>query len=426
MLAVSRRKIPNDVLGSLVLPEFLDVGADDFPDLNLHVEWEVGQARLCSQVGEVCTFHHDIDVDEPRDIHKYHVVLCRIKGLKEIDGRKIMLQSTGDRLGFCFPLVALRSGIGIQSPWECRFADVGFRTLTSLEMLHKHSHLRSVTSLRSDRGFYLDEVYSDSCAMFVFSNDAMVKAALTPEILEVMLLERGINVLRGFETYDISASGFTETINLGLRIPCGEAREDCDVLLSVIRRGDVDIASAGAFLHYYQIFEFCIDLIFDREIQKLLGSGHDTWKLKEKLGEVASEKKRISLLNSQYLGADVRRDAFDDLKSECIAFLKDTDTGIDLESDWHVWLYKVRNIVIHSQIKLHKQAGHMELERLNEALRRACFEVLLNFQVPGVTDVIRPVEVPAAIADDETELAPRKSSFETLRDWCRNVLGGKE
>ena len=362
------------------MDNFLDASREDLAVLSLQVDHSNSNATLISAaLGEICTIEHNIKVEDPRPIAEYHVVLCRSPHLAESSSCEIKLSPDGNRLGHFFPLSALRSGYGIDDGWPSKFAEVGFRKLTSLAALDKYSTIRTIEGLR-DRVVFLDEVFADNSALCTFSKAALANHNINAETLELMLLEHGIQIASGPEVRLAELNEKFEFSNK-LRMPCSEAIPDAKIFSELIKRGDSNISEPGSFLQYYQVVEYCIDRIFDIELAKVPGLNLDSWTLREKLANVSSEKHRIAILNSEYLTKQVRRDRFAELKTACSDLLRDTDAAIDEGSDWHQWLYKVRNVLIHSQIRMQKQAGEMNIVDLNLALRRACFELLFYFDI---------------------------------------------
>ncbi|KPB02060.1 hypothetical protein [Ahrensia marina] len=365
---------------------FLDATPEDLKSLDLNVARSEQEAQLKSDLGVICTVKHGITVSSQRDSGKYYALLCNLGPVREAGTCIVSLSPGQHRLGFAFPLTALKSGVGIEEGWPSNFAEVGFRKLTTLENIHKYSVVRSMAELKH-RELYLDELYSDNLTMFVFSREALANADVSTSILELMLLERGVYQVLGFQSLAETINGLHPLPSgpIKLRLPCLDAQGDSEVISELIKRGDADVSGVGGFLQYYQILEFCIDRIFQQEIRQLPSAQLDTWALKEQLGNITSERKRIAWLDVKYLRSTVDRNAFEELKVECIGFLKNSHIEIDEQKSWHECLYKVRNIIVHNQIKMHRTPGRVSLQDLNMALRKSSFELLLHFDL-GATN----------------------------------------
>ncbi|MGV2126131.1 hypothetical protein ACQZ4R_24025 [Agrobacterium vitis] len=357
---------------------FLELGADELSLFQPAVHHDNGSCVIKSHLGDLCTIKHGIEVDIPLKIQDFTVLLCHVGEVGEADTRKVLAAPSTTQLGYGFPLTALRTGTGIDGKWGAKFAEVGFRKLISLESVDRFSRVRATTDLRNNE-FFIDELFSDEHVMFVFSNNGLQQAGLSHESLRLSMLEQHIQEVESFDAGFVKGSLLVENQNINLRVPADIDEQDVAIFCNLIRQADKEFGSVGSFLIYYQMIEYCIDKIFQIEVKRLPSLDIDTWTLKEKLSEVTNELARIGKLDQNYFVNNVRRNKFNDLKQMCLQLLEDAGEPEKADVQWYKALYKVRNMVVHNQMRFHRQAGKMELSATNKALRAACTEALFCF-----------------------------------------------
>ena len=360
------------------MQSFLELAAEEIAAFELSIEHDLGSSVVRSHLGDLGTIKHGLEVDSPLEAQDFTVMLCHIGDVGEADTRKVIATPSGKRLGFSFPLTALRTGTGIDEVWGAKFAEVGFRKLVSLENIDRYSLIRATSELRNAE-FFIDEIFSEEFVMFVFSNKGLKDAGLSHESLRLSLLEQQIQEIENHAVSFIRGSAAVTDQNINLRIPPAMDAQDMEIFCSLIRQADQETNSVGSFLIYYQMIEYCIDKIFQIEIKKLPSLEVDTWTLKEKLSDITNEVARIGKLDQNYFAANVRRNKFVDLKQECLDLLSNLGEPEKSDTPWYKALYKVRNMVVHNQMRFHRQAGKMELSATNRALRAACTEALFSF-----------------------------------------------
>ncbi|MBB3399699.1 hypothetical protein [Rhizobium sp. BK060] len=331
-----------------------------------------------SRLGDLATIKHGIEVDKPQKVEDFSIMLCHVGDVGEADTRKVVSTPSGTQLGYAFPLTSLRAGTGIAEGWGSRFAEVGFRKLVSLDNIDRYSLVRATADLRNGE-FFVDELFSDEHVMFVFSDDGLRKAGLTLESLHLSLLEQNIHEVERFGLDFVKGDVTIEDQHINLRVPAALDIQDVAIFCKLIRQADNEQNSVGSFLIYYQLIEYCIDRIFQIEIKELPKLEVDTWTLKERLSDITNEVGRIGKLDQHYLSKNVRRSKFTDLKQECLQILASAGDPQEADITWYKALYKVRNMVVHNQMRFHRHAGKVELSAANKALRAACTEALFSF-----------------------------------------------
>lgn len=362
------------------MKKFLELDEEEISSIGLDIQYDDRSSVIKSHLGDICTIKHGIKVDSPLNIDDFIVFICHVGEVREADTRKVMVTPSGERLGYGFPLMALRAGTGIDDNWGLKFAEVGFRKLTSLKSIDSFSCIRTTEGLR-DREFFIDEIFSDEYVMFVFSNYGLQKAKFSAEGLRLSMLEQQIQQVENYGPTFIRGELLVQNQHINLRIAAELDEQDVEIFYNLIRQADRETNSVGSFLIYYQMIEYCIDKIFQIEIKKLPLIEVDTWELKEKLSNLTGEVARIGMLDQIYLISNARRQKFSILKQECQDLLKNLDESEAEVPDitWYKALYKVRNMVVHNQMCFHRQAGKMDLQAINKALRAACLEALFCF-----------------------------------------------
>jgi hypothetical protein len=378
VLAIGRGNLSDDVLGALIVQTFLELGADELSFFDLAIHHDNGSCVIKSHLGDLCTIKHGVEVDVPLNTQDFTVLLCHVGEVGEADTRKVLATPSTKQLGYGFPLTALRTGTGIDEKWGAKFAEVGFRKLISLESIDRFSLIRATTDLRNNE-FFIDELFSDEHVMFVFSNNGLQQAGLLSESLRLSMLEQQIQEVESYDAGFVKGGLLVEDQNINLRVPAEIDKQDVAIFCNLIRQADREINSVGSFLIYYQMIEYCIDKIFQIEVKNIPSLEIDTWTLKEKLSEITNEVARIGKLDQSYLLNNVRRGKFTELKQECLQLLENAGEPEKPDVTWYKALYKVRNMVVHNQMRFHRQAGKMELWATNKALRAACTEALFCF-----------------------------------------------
>ncbi|MDK1378560.1 MULTISPECIES: hypothetical protein [unclassified Sinorhizobium] len=363
------------------MQSFLDLAADQVDDFELTIQHEVGSCVVKSHLGDLGIIRHGIEVDDPQNTQEFTTMLCNVGEVGEADTRLVVATPSGQRLGYGFPLAALRVGTGIREGWPAKFAEVGFRKFVSLGNINRYSVFRTTAELRGEE-FFLDELFSEEHVLFVFSNAGLQEAGLSDERLRLSLLEQQIQEVESHGKGFTAGDAGLENKNINLRIPRTLDPADVTIFCSLISQADKERFSVGSFLTYYQVIEYCIDKIFQIEVKKLPTLELDTWKLKESLANLTNEVSRIGILDQKYLSNTVRRSSFEDLKQECLQLLTNTGDPQEAHVSWFKALYKVRNMVVHNQMRFHRHAGKMELSATNKVLRRACMEALFSFSPP--------------------------------------------
>ena len=359
---------------------FFGLSGEDVSKLDLNFILQDNGILVTSSAGDLFEVRHDIQSDSQRDLKKYWVYICSSGFSGEAQTSRIKSNETGETLGYIFPITAFRNNSNIDGDWAKRFADVGFRSVVTAECLAAFSLGISIDQLKG-RSVYLDEILPDTFSLLVVGFEAASKANISREILELMLLKHEIVVLRNYGDFVQTPVSRPWRLTLSLSLPSELIATEADVFIKLIKNADRDQIGIGAFLSLYQALEFCIDHIFSWSVTEIATSGVDVWELKSRLFDATSEKQRLAVLDSKCLANLRSRESLAALKESCGRFLSSVSVEYKEDADWFSLLYKARNIIVHSQIKM-MRTDSVPLKELNMCLRAAAFDILFAFDKP--------------------------------------------
>ncbi|MDP4005776.1 hypothetical protein [Methylobacterium sp. NEAU K] len=362
---------------------FFGLTRHEVAELGITIEHGERTATIKASSSRVFDLTHGVTVDQPRDESKYLVEICctGFPGESNIINLKEKLSSQS--IGYIFPVTSFRTGEYIEGVWPRRYAEVGFRKITNLEKLSAFSESGSIDSFK-EKTLCLDDVISDEVGILVVGVEQMQRLGMTLDMLELLLLKDGITIVRSLDEvgHAICKENWRSTINIS--VPDEIILSESVVLRQLFKSADADITGVGAFLLMYQAFEFCIDHIFAWAMHELARGGLTTWDMKARLSEVTGERFRLGVLDSKCLTRLTSRSSLDELKESSKIFLLAVGVEDQLEDQgWASLVYKVRNVIVHNQIKMMK-APQATLFDLNRALRQACLDILLSFSKPTV------------------------------------------
>lgn len=364
------------------MPPFLDLSDKDIEELEVKLNYDSLGCTVETNLGPLATIKHAISCDDPENIEDFTVLLCNLGAVSEADTKKVVLSPSATQLGYCFPIAAIKSGEGIAAGWPAKFAEAGFRALMTLQNIDRYSVIRSANDLRNLEPD-IDDLFSDENVLMVFSKQALRSENISSACLELSLLEQRIKLAQPFGQTQRPGDLAVEDQNINLRVPRSLETDEIEIFCKLLNQADNDNSDVGGFMTYYQLIEFCIDKVFQREIRLLPTVIMSTWDLKQRLNDLTSEVARIGMLDQFYLQKPVRRQRFVELKSECVSLLGSAGEAQEKDVPWYKALYLVRNMVVHNQMRFHRQAGSMELSALNRVLRSACVEALFTFSAPA-------------------------------------------
>lgn len=362
-------------------PRLFDLSKQQITELDIRIQHERGVAHISSNAGPLFDILNNIEADEQRDVNLYKANFCYTGFHAQSQTSALVDLSTDRTIGYVFPITAFRDSESFSNNWERRFADVGFRRVINLETLAVFSTSGSVVAYRGN-DFYLDEVIPDDLSILVLGTEGLEGLDADLASLELMLSKAGITLLDspGETQFAPKAASWKRRVKLSK--PGQLASSDAPVFLSLIQSADRDPVGVGAFMHLYQILEFCIDNIFDWGVNAIATESLDTWTMKARLSEITGESYRLSVLDTDCLKTLHSREPLNILRASCSEFLTKLDIIHDETNPWYKLLYKCRNVIVHNQIKMLKSSS-VTLSELNTCLRAAALEVLFAFDRPG-------------------------------------------
>ena len=128
--------------------------------------------------------------------------------------------------------------------------------------------------------------------------------------------------------------------------------------------------------------EYCIERIFSWRIQNVAGGNFTTWELREALNDVTNDKKRIGYMVTECLGGGCQPEASTDLAKACRQMLDSVDKNYPEGEQWALLLYRVRSLIVHTQLRLLRTGSFALVLPVNEALRAVCFNLVSCFRKP--------------------------------------------
>lgn len=360
---------------------FLDLDAKAVEQLKLEVEHFAGGAIIKTSEGELARITHGLSPSELISPGELVACLCLTGRNAAADTQLVQTKPDDNRLGFIFPTTAFSEPEQIEGSWAARFAEAGFRLMLQIDRINQFSQIRSADNLKSRGSMPVDEFFGDDLSILVLSRKDIKALRVSLDELELMLLRAGVAVLQNRTLPRPHLRASPQHQNANLRRLCLEARSEATGLRKLYYSADRSESDIGSFLAYYQVIEFLLERIFRNEISHLTSTGLTTWALREQLNGMANEKFRLHLLSSKYLTQGCDRTLFTTVHEKASLLLTELGDVPTEDGTWFGPLYRVRGIIVHSQLRLFYLRSPALLSDLCTALRFACLELLCHFTV---------------------------------------------
>lgn len=359
---------------------FFDLSKEQAKELGITLSNDEKGCKIASVTGDLFEVVNTTQPDERRDASLYKTFLVQSYHAGERESRQIQAAPSQETLGYIFPIAAFRDSENFEGKWVKRFADVGFRAVTSYEYFANFGANISVDTLRG-RQVYLDDVLDESLSIVVFGRQSLEKMEVDDATLRLMLLRRGLNVVDSIYDYTSKLSKSEWNYKVKLDSPGKILSSEAWVFLDLFKSVDQGHSLIGSFMSLYQALEFCIDHIFTWEVARIADSNLNTWDMKSELSKVTGESHRLGILDIECINGLKSRSILRDLAEVCREFLHSLEIDVDEDAPWYKLLYKCRNVLVHNQLMMLKKRD-VPLSDLVTSFREASIEILFAFSKP--------------------------------------------
>ncbi len=368
-----------------VTPSAFGLSADEATELHLEIGFSECIAEIRSQTQPVFEIMHRLPDIDLRDIDLYFFAFCLTGHSGEAQISKLQMRGTHESLGYVFPMTFFRGEAAIDGVWPKRYARVAFHKLINLSNIANFAPEATLHGLR-DKCIFPDELFPDDLSIVVAGLRNMEGVGIGIEQFKLMLLAQKITILDRYERDRNFCSLDKFSISVSLSTISPVIDEDIDVIFQLLRQSDADPSEVGRFLKLYQLIEYSIEKVYAWGIKALSEMDISSWRLKKKLSAITADRFRLSILAAHCLQPTVNQVAFDAVAVACRELLEDLGEELEGSRSWHHFLYNVRNIVVHDQIKLIRTPNDF-LPTLNDALRDVCFELISSLTKPDFSTI---------------------------------------
>lgn len=325
-----------------------------------------------------------LDVDDTFKDKEFDIYFLVNTSVKESDIFQCWNRAANRRVGWAIPVVALDSDQHDYNKNEhfLRYAWVAIRLALTSE---RGVGVRKRVDVAGRVEVSFSELFDPSTVLLVISRETLTESCEFD-------LERAAVSLAQFGYVDMQ-TGDPAGVRLAMSLPVGSklyyelASPDVgasSVIASLIQGAATSHNEVLRFFYLYQVIELLIERVFVEEqanvVRDLISASGDSSRTKDaisRMGEVANEKRRISLLLNQY---SCIRDPMDALRGVCSDFLR--IVGRAAGSTFEEFLYPVRNFVFHQFRQVPPEALEV-LGDINRELLKALPPFICSFRVNG-------------------------------------------
>ncbi len=356
-------------------------GADVAYRINRFINQEIWLSPIESDASDVLVVT-PLATDDAFKNKEFDIYFLVNASVKESDIFECWNRVANRRVGWAIPVVALDSDQHDYNKNEhfLKYAWVAIRlALTSSRGLG----VRKKVDVAGRVEISFSELFDPSTVLLVVSRETLNETCeFDPERAAVSLAKFG---------YVDMQSGDPAGVRLYMSLPIGSklyyelASPDVgasSVIASLIQGVATSHNEVLRFFYLYQVIELLIERVFVEEqadvVRDLISASGDSSRTKDaisRMGEVANEKRRISLLLNQY---SCIRDPMDALRLVCSEFLR--IVGRPSGSKFEEFLYPVRNFVFHQFRQVPPEALEV-LADINRELLKVLPPFVCSFRV---------------------------------------------
>ena len=242
---------------------------------------------------------------------------------------------------------------------------------------------------------YFSDIISEEIGFIVISKESFKKTKISLIELKLSLLRNGIFVLDSGIHHQTQQENINRALTLNsdllhdrvtatsfrtLNLP--DSCKSIDNLLgSIFDLAHKELFGVGGFLYLYQVAEYLMEINFSEKVLDISNQGNPAWKLKRKLGEVASEAFRLRDIARRAAENAAHTLVFDKLGVACQDFIKiclpSEESG---DKTWIDSVYAVRNLLVHNHLAILREGASFRLEKINSLLHMAVLELIFCYK----------------------------------------------
>ena len=249
--------------------------------------------------------------------------------------------------GYIFPVSSIADpSLFPRDRWTDVYASQASRAIISGALLSDGLPIKQSLNRCVEDTLTISDFFPEDTAFLVAGKEQLLKYSLNENEILINLSKEGYYKQVFKESVDLH--DFKPNVSIK-NSSSSLLASDLDYMLRQIYIAHGEDNPRSRFLFLYQVIEILIAKIFDHEIVNLdYKDFSDSWTYREKLNAVTNEKYRISRIQEFYLDGKLSGENFNLVSRICsdMSFIEDED------SNWAHRLYKVRNVIVHSQNKL--------------------------------------------------------------------------
>jgi hypothetical protein len=224
---------------------------------------------------------------------------------------------------------------------------------------------------------------SDEISIVVVNDKIMQNENISNDDVHLQLAAAGIK--QATENFPYKDSNDPYKSSFRVKNISIELVDDSSIFCSLVSLASERQDPLSKFLGLYQIIEILINKVFNKQVQSIskdITYADSSWKLKDKLLEITSESKRISILydDCKFPGR-VTPEEFTICKAKSEDYIKAVIDSDFKTSDWANAIYKIRNSIVHNHALILKSKSE-ELEELDEIchlFKKCCISLVQQY-----------------------------------------------
>lgn len=350
----------------------------------VQVQHELGTASLMVEEDISLVIEHQMLPDEQFDLERFSVFPCYSSFTLASQITELRVEAEGERVtfGYVFPVTSFRNEIGFDKKFGLVYAEAAFRKFLTVKNIETFQAAFDIEQAEVSH-LPLDAVIDDSLSILAVSNEVLEQQNISGDVLELMLRRAEIQVSLESKSGPSFVSTSEYCSGLNLKKPEVKNEDEISRICLLLKNADEDNSEIGAFIQYYQFFEYMLLKIFEWGMPHVAKSGASPWEMRDLLNDLGAERKRLYRLDAHCVPDWNDRGSQDLLKDACGEFLATVGVDPGKKEAWHALLYLVRNSVVHNQFRLLSPEYLAQLRRVNTRLRSVALDCFFNFREPG-------------------------------------------
>lgn len=226
----------------------------------------------------------------------------------------------------------------------------------------------------------ITKILPDNFAVVVLGKENLGNEGYDAIGSSLMLQEYGLNPYHSGAHEFLNGLGADVVISIPKISPNLKGNEQ--VIAELLSTATHITMPAARFITVYQVVELLLAKVFNVLIDQAIKDKsllQDTWKLRDRLTELAKEKWRLGKIRSDFLNSEGVSDRFSECHKYCCDLLDEIADDHKAGDDWAKSLYLVRNRVVHRQHEF-LNAYNDKLTDICDSLYLLCFTLIERYK----------------------------------------------